>query len=235
LGDKIVDQLVEQDLAKNPADLYSLSLDTLAGLERMGEKSAENLHFQIRKSRDSELHRFIYALGIPGVGEEVAKILARHFGGMEALLQADWAKAAADKDTIRKENAQRKKRGEPPLAVPLEGIGPELMQSIETFLAEPHNREVVIRLVGEVRISTAPPAAAKQVRTFVLTGALSHMSRDDARAAIESKGHKVSGSVSRKTDYVVAGAEAGSKLDKARSLGVKVIDEAELVDLLKEL
>jgi DNA ligase (NAD+) len=235
LGEKIVDQLVEQDLVSNPAELYSLGMETLAGLDRMGEKSAENLLFQIRKSRQTELHRFIYALGIPGVGEEVAKILARHFGDVETLLQADWAKAAADKEAVRKENAQRKKRDEAPLAVPLEGIGPELMDSIETFLREPHNREVVQRLASEVRFGAPPAGLATQPRTFVLTGTLPRMSRDEARAAIESKGHKVSGSVSRKTDYVVTGDDAGSKLDKARKLGVKVIDEEELMKLLKEL
>ena len=235
LGEKIVDQMVEQDLVRNPADLYALSFDALAGLERMGEKSAENLLFQIRRSRDSELHRFIYALGIPGVGEEVAKILARHFGGIEALLQADWAKAAADKDAVRKDNAQRRKRGEAPAPVPLEGIGPELMRSMESFLSEPHNREVVERLAAEVKFRAGPLPAAVQARTFVLTGALARMSRDEARAAIEAKGHKVAGSVSRRTDYVVAGADAGSKLDKARSLGVKVIDEDELFNVLKDL
>jgi DNA ligase (NAD+) len=234
LGEKIVEQLVEQDLVRNPADLYALSLETLAGLERMGEKSAENLHFQIRRSREAELHRFIYALGIPGVGEEVAKILARHFGGIEALLQADWAKAAADKEAVRKENAQRKKRAEPLAPVPLEGIGPELMESIESFVRETHNREVVERLAAEVRFLSGPAAVAVQPRTFVITGTLPRMSRDEARAAIEAKGHKVSGSVSRKTDYVVAGADAGSKLDKARGLGVKVIDEDELMNVLKE-
>jgi DNA ligase (NAD+) len=235
LGEKVVDQVVEQELVRNPADLYALSLETLAGLERMGEKSAENLHFQIRRSRDTELHRFIYALGIPGVGEEVAKILARHFGDMAALLEADWTKAAADKEAVRKENVQRKKRGEALLPVSLEGIGPELMESIESFVREPHNREVVQRLVREVRFVAGPAAVALQPRTFVITGMLPRMSRDQARSAIEAKGHKVSTSVSRKTDYVVAGADAGSKLDKARGLGVKVIDEDELMKVLKEL
>ncbi|MGQ0651789.1 MAG: NAD-dependent DNA ligase LigA, partial [Betaproteobacteria bacterium] len=234
LGEKIVDQLVEQQLVRNPADLYALGLETLSGLERMGEKSAENLHFQIRRSRDAALHRFIYALGIPGVGEEVAKILARHFGGIDALLHADWAKAAADKEAVRKENAQRKKRGEPPAPVPLEGIGPELMESIESFVREPHNRRIVERLAREARLRAGPAAAAVQPRTFVLTGTLPRLSRDEARAAIEARGHKVSASVSRKTDYVVAGADAGSKLEKARSLSVRVIDEDELMNVLKE-
>jgi len=119
--------------------------------------------------------------------------------------------------------------------VPLEGIGPELAESIEKFLREPHNREVIGRLVGAVRIAAAPRAkAAAQAKTFVLTGTLAGMTRDEARAAIEAKGHKVAGSVSKSTDYVVAGDEAGSKLDKARSLGVPVIDEAALRRLLEE-
>jgi DNA ligase (NAD+) len=165
----------------------------------------------------------------------VAKILARHFGDMAALLEADWTKAAADKEAVRKENVQRKKRGEALLPVSLEGIGPELMESIESFVREPHNREVVQRLVREVRFVAGPAAVALQPRTFVITGMLPRMSRDQARSAIEAKGHKVSTSVSRKTDYVVAGADAGSKLDKARGLGVKVIDEDELMKVLKEL
>jgi DNA ligase (NAD+) len=154
LGEKIVEQLVERDLVANPADLYELDQATLAALERMGEKSARNLVGQIEKSRDAELHRFIFALGMPGVGEEVARILAREFGSLEALAQADWPKLAADKEAIRKQNAQRKKRGDPPLEVPLEGIGPELMDSIAKFLHEPHNRKVIERL-------TAPPAGVR--------------------------------------------------------------------------
>ena len=126
---------------RSPADLYGLDVPTLAGLERMGEKSARNLVDNIEKSRNAELTRFIYGLGIPGVGEEVAKILGRHFGSLEALLDADWASLATEKETIRKENTRRKKKQETPQAVPLEGIGPELMESIEKFMREPHNRD----------------------------------------------------------------------------------------------
>ena len=236
LGEKLVDQLVERDLVRNPADLFDLQIETLAGLERMAERSAANVLASIQKSRKAQLPRFIYALGIPGVGEEVAKILARHFGSMSALLGAEWASLAADKEAIRKENAQRKKRGEPLAPVPLEGIGPELAEGIEKFLREPHNREVIRRLTHAVEIS-APVRAqrtAAQARTFVLTGSLAGMTRDEARAAIEARGHKVAASVSKNTDYVVAGAEAGSKLEKARSLGVTVIDEAQLKTILKE-
>jgi DNA ligase (NAD+) len=240
LGEKLVDQLVESGLVENPADLYRLDAATLSGLERMGEKSAHNLVRSLEKSRRVELHRFIFGLGIPGVGEEVAKILARHFLSLEAFLDADWPRAAADKEAIRKQNAQRKKRGEPPSEVPLEGIGPELMESIEKFLHERHNREVIRRLTDRSHGVTLEPASDKgpagtAIKTFVLTGALSAMSRDEARAAIEARGHKVAGSVSAKTDFVVAGEDPGSKLDRARNLGVAVLDEKQFIDLMKEL
>jgi DNA ligase (NAD+) len=234
LGEKIVDQLVERDLVANPADLYQLDVETLAGLERMAEKSAANLVSNIESSRHAELHRFIYALGIPGVGEEVAKILARHFGSLAAFLSADWPALMADKEAVRKDNAQRKKRGEPLREVPLEGIGPELAEAIEKFVHETHNRDVIGRLSDAVEVSGAAPPARSAGKTFVLTGSLAGMSREEAREALEARGHKVAGSVSKKTDYVVAGAEAGTKLDKARALGVRVIDEAELKQFLKE-
>jgi DNA ligase (NAD+) len=242
LGEKIVDQLVERELVRSPADLYALDAATLEGLERMGKKSAQNLVTSIQRSRDMSLARLVFALGIPGVGEEVAKILARHFGSLGALLGADWPKAAADKEAIRKENAQLKKRGEPLLDVPLEGIGPELMESLDKFLHEPHNRDVIARLTDPergVRLPVQAPAVLAAVKgpalTFVLTGTLAEMSRDEAREAIEARGHKVSGSVSKKTDYVVAGDDAGSKLDKARALGVPVLDERQFADLLRSL
>jgi DNA ligase (NAD+) len=240
LGEKLVDQLVERGMVSNPADLYGLDVPTLAGLERMAEKSAQNLFESIQRSRSVELSRFIFALGIPGVGEEVAKILARHFDDLEAFLRADWPKAAADKEAIRKQNAQLKKRGDPLLAVPLEGIGPELMESIAKFLHEPHNHSVIERLTdprqGIVFTRSAKAAQpARAARTFVLTGTLPGMSREEARAAIEAKGHKVAASVSKNTDFVVAGEEAGSKLDKARSLGVRVLDEQQFRNLLKDL
>jgi DNA ligase (NAD+) len=236
LGEKLISQLIEQDLASDPADLYDLTAEALAGLERMGEKSAANLVAEIDRSRSAELHRFIYALGIPGVGEEVAKILAREFGSFPALMRADWAKAAADKEAVRKQNAQRKKAGEAPLAVPLEGIGPELIESLGKFLHEPHNRKVIDRLLDQVTFRKAKGTTrATDTKTFVLTGTLSGMTRDEAKAAIEAKGHKVSGSVSKNTDYVVAGVDAGSKLERARELGVPVLDEKQLADLLSKM
>ena len=236
LGEKLVEQLVERDLVRDPADLYRLDAATLAALERMGEKSAQNLVASIAGSRRAPLQRFIFALGIPGVGEEVAKILARHFRSLHALLGADWAKAAADKEAVRKDNAQRKKGGEPAREVPLEGIGPELMESIAKFLQEPHNRKVIARLEDDIALE-APRGERRPTapRTFVLTGTLQHMTREEARAAIEAKGHKVAGSVSRSSDFVVAGEDAGTKLDKARALGVPVLDETRFLELLKEL
>jgi len=234
LGEKLVDQLVERDLVKSPADLYRLDVETLAGLERMAEKSAQNVLESIQRSRKGELERFIYALGIPGVGEEVAKILARHFGSLEAFLEADWARAAADKEAARKDNAQRKKRGEPLRPVPLEGIGPELMDSMEKFLHQRHNRDVIRRLADAIDVMQAGARPAADGRTFVLTGSLSSMTRDEAQAALEAKGHQVAGSVSNRTDFVVAGEDAGSKLDKARSLGVTVLDEKKFLELLRK-
>ncbi|HEX6319209.1 MAG TPA: NAD-dependent DNA ligase LigA [Burkholderiales bacterium] len=236
LGEKLVDQLVERELVANPAQLYELDAATLAGLERMGEKSADNLVKSIEKSRDTELHRFVFALGIPGVGEEVAKILARHFGSLEALAQADWATLAADKEAVRKQNAQLKKRGEPLLPVPLEGIGPELMDSLQKFLHEAHNRTVMDRLRKAVHLRRAARPAARPAaegKTFVLTGTLASMTREEAQAKLEALGHKVAGSVSGKTDFVVAGEQAGSKLDKAHGLGVKVLNEEQFHDFLK--
>jgi DNA ligase (NAD+) len=234
LGEKLVDQLVEREIVKSPADLYGLDAGLLAGLERMGEKSAGNLVEGIARSRRRELPRFIFALGIPGVGEEVAKILARQFGSLQGLLDADWATVAADKEAIRKQNAQRKRRGEPPLDVPLEGIGPEIMESIDKFIQEPHNREVIDRLSREITFLKSVSNSTRGAgQTFVLTGSLAGMTRDEARAALEALGHKVSGTVSGKTDYVVAGEEPGSKLERARELGVKVLDEEQFINFLK--
>src|SRR5262249_7022867 len=154
------------------------------GLERMAEKSAQNVIDALQRSRNIELGRFIFALGMPGVGEEVGKILARHFGTLRRLLDADWPALAAEKEAIRKENAKRKRKGGAAQVVPLEGIGPEIMESIEKFVHEPHNREVIDRLVDPGRgvsvaeAAPAMPAAAGRAKTFVLTGTLSGMSRD---------------------------------------------------------
>jgi DNA ligase (NAD+) len=233
LGDKLVEQLVERELARNPADLYRLDVQTLAGLERMAEKSAANVLASIERSRQVELPRFIYALGIPGVGEQVAKLVARHFSTVQAFRAADWASLMADKESVRKDNAQRRKRGEQAREVPLEGIGPELAEAIDKFMHEPHNREVIERLTQAVTVAAVPRQASPVGKTFVLTGSLAGMTREEAREALEARGHKLAASVSKKTDYVVAGVEAGSKLDNARSLGVPVIDEAKLREILR--
>ena len=233
LGDKLVEQLVERDVVRNPADLYRLDAKTLTDLERMGEKSAANVLAQIERSRHAELQRFIYALAIPGVGEEVAKLLARHFRTLDALLGADWATLMADKEAVRKDNAQRRKRGEPAREVPLEGIGPELAEAIDKFMHETHNRAVIERLQQAVKVAPPPREMQARGKTFVLTGSLPAMTREEAREALEARGHKVAASVSKKTDYVVAGADAGSKLDRARALGVPVIDEAKLREILR--
>jgi len=236
LGERLVDQLVERDLVRSPADLYRLDEAALAGLERMGEKSARNVLASLQRSRDATLARFVFALGIPGVGEEVAKILARHFGSLQRLLQADWAALAEEKERLRKDNARRKRRGEAPLEVPLEGIGPEIMDSIGKFVHERHNREIIGRLADPAHALRVRPEAAGAAgvagKTFVLTGTLPDMTRDEARRLIESRGHKVAGSVSKKTDYVVAGAEAGGKLEQARALGIEVLDQKGLEKLL---
>jgi DNA ligase (NAD+) len=239
LGDRLAEQLVELEMVASPADLYRLDPGTLANLERMGEKSARNVLASIERSRDVSLSRFVFALGIPGVGEEVAKILARHFGSLHRFLQANWEEIARDKEALRKDNTKRKRRGEPAQPVPLEGIGPEIMDAVRQFLQEEHNREVIGRLTDPrtgVRVrSEQPPAAARAGRTFVLTGTLSGMTRDEARSLIESKGHKVVGSVSKSTDFVVAGQDSGSKLEQARELGIAVLDEQGLKDTLEEL
>lgn len=215
LGDKLVEQLVEQNLVRTPADLYALDLQTLAGLERMGEKSAANVLAAIAGSRDTTLARLIYALGIRNVGESTARDLAQYFGSLEAV-------AAADESVLQQ--------------VP--DVGPIVAQSVAQFFAEPHNLEVIagLRAAGvryEAVAAQAAVSGALAGRTFVLTGTLPGMSRDDAKARIEAAGGKVTGSVSKKTDYVVAGSDAGSKLDKALALGVRIIDEQQLIALLE--
>jgi DNA ligase (NAD+) len=220
LGEKLVGQLVDNSLVRSPPDLYSLTVDQLEALERMGRKSAENLVQAVAASRGRPLARFIFALGIPGVGEEVAKVLARYFGSAGALLEADWGELAELKRSIQKENASRKRKGEEARPQILEGIGPELMESLSKFLGEEHNREVIETLVRVAApVSSARGGSALAGKTFVLTGTLPSLSREEAAALIERNGGKVSGSVSRNTDFVVAGTEAGSKLSKARELG----------------
>lgn len=215
LGERLVDQLVDKDLVHGPSDLYGLSVPQLEGLERMGEKSAANLVAELQRSRSTTLERLIYALGLRNVGETTARDLARHFGDLEPLAQAG---------------------EEALLQVP--DVGPVVARSIRQFFDEPHNRQVMKALVaaGVSWPKTEPaPRPSAPAKSFVLTGTLSGMTRDAARAAIEAKGHKVVGSVSKKTDFVVAGEDAGSKLERARALGVQVLDEKQFTELLQNL
>jgi DNA ligase (NAD+) len=215
LGDKIVDQLVDSGLIRTLPELYKLGVAKLNELDRMGEKSAQNLLANIEKSKKTTLARFLYSLGVRHVGETTAKDLAKHFGALDRVLDAS----------------------EPQL-LEVNDVGPIVAQSIHTFFAQPHNREVVeqLRACGiewPEDDGTADKAPKPLLGlTFVLTGTLPMLSRDDAKDMIEAAGGKVTGSVSKKTHYVVAGAEAGSKLEKAQELGTTVLDEAGLLELL---
>ncbi len=216
LGERLVDQLVDRGLVHNPADLYRLDLATLAGLERMAEKSAGNLLAAIEKSKHTTLARFVFALGIRNVGEQTAKDLARHFGRLEALMAADEGRLTEVPD-----------------------VGPVVAASIADFFREPHNREVIAKLVAAglawpEGAGTAPAAGALAGKTLVLTGTLPSLGREEAKARIEAAGGKVAGSVSKKTDYVVAGAEPGSKYTKAQELGIAILDEPGLLKLLEQ-
>ena len=215
LGERIVDQLVDKELVHTPADLYRLSVEQLADLERMAEKSAANLVAELERSRDTTLERLIYALGIRNVGETTARDLARHFGDLGPL------EKATEEELLQAPD-----------------VGPVVARSIRQFFDEPHNRQVLkdLRARG-VRWPAVAPAPRVQgpVKSFVLTGKFSGMTRDEARARIEAKGHKVAGSVSKKTDFVVAGDDAGGKLDKARALGVTILQEKEFIEMLDNL
>jgi len=216
LGDKLVEQLVDAGLLHSPADIYGLTVETLAGLERMGEKSAQNLVAAIEKSKTTTLGRFIFALGIRNVGEATARDLASHFGQLDALL-------AADGEALQQ----------------VADVGPVVAASLLAFFNESHNRDIINRLLAAGVAWPESESADKGLqvfagRTLVLTGTLPTLKRDDAKARIEAAGGKVAGSVSKKTDYVVAGEEAGSKLEKAIELGVSVIDEAELLKMLEQ-
>ena len=216
LGDKLVDQLVDGGLMRTLPDLYALDAARLATLERMADKSAANLVAELEQSKQTTLARFLYALGIRQVGEATAKDLAKHFGSLDRVMDASIEQLLAVND-----------------------IGPVVAQSIRTFFEQPHNREVVAQLrAAGIRWAehggATPDAGPKPLsgKTLVLTGALPTLTRDAAKEMIEAAGGKVAGSVSKKTSYVVAGEEAGSKLDKARELGLTVLDEAGLLALL---
>ncbi len=216
LGDKLVDQLVDAGLIRTLPELYKLGVAKLTALDRMGEKSAANLVAALEQSKQTTLARFLFSLGIRQVGEATAKDLARHFGRLDALMDASEEQLLQVRD-----------------------VGPIVARSIRTFFDQPHNREVVEQLRaagvtweehdGATADESPRPLAGK---TLVLTGTLPTLGREEAKALIEAAGGKVSGSVSKKTHYVVAGEEAGSKLDRARELGVAVLDEAGLRELL---
>jgi DNA ligase (NAD+) len=216
LGDKLVEQLVDAGVVKTLPDLYRMGFTALVTLERMAEKSANNVLASIEKSKQTTLPRFLFGLGIRHVGEATAKELARHFGKMDAIMDAtvDQLLQVAD-------------------------VGPIVALSLRTFFDQPHNREVVeqLRACGVTWTEGEPTAGASLPlagQTFVLTGTLPTLSRDEAKEMLEALGAKVAGSVSKKTHCVVAGAEAGSKLDKAQELGIKVLDEAGLLALVAE-
>jgi DNA ligase (NAD+) len=215
LGEKLVDQLVDQGALKTPADIYRLTPETLSALERMGDKSAANLVAAIDHSRNTTLARFIYALGIRNVGESTARDLGNAIGDIQALMAADVQQLQEVPD-----------------------VGPVVAQSIAAFFHEPHNRKVVNELLAAGVRWKAPERSSRRTtlagKTFVLTGTLPHLSREEAAERIQAAGGKVSGSVSKKTDYVVVGADPGSKYDKAKALAVPVLDEQGLLALLAD-
>lgn len=217
LGDKLVEQLVDSGVVKVLPDLYRLGFTALAAMERMADKSAQNLLVALEASKQTTLPRFLFGLGIRHVGEATAKELARHFGTLDAIM------AASEEDLLQ-----------------VADVGPIVANSLRTFFEQAHNREVVeqLRACGVQWAEGAPAERAAQTlagKTFVLTGTFPTLKRDEAKDLLEAVGAKVAGSVSKKTDYVVAGDDAGSKLDKARELGVTVIDEAGMLELLSPL
>lgn len=215
LGEKIIDQMVDTGLVKNVADLYFLNTEQIAEMERMAEKSAQNIIEAVDKSRNPTLARLIHALGILNVGEHMGKLLERHFGTLEKLVAADF-------DELNQ----------------IEGVGPIVAQSIVDFFAEEKNRQTLQRLLeGGVRIqATSSPEKTTQPlagKTFVFTGALTNFTRDEAKERVERLGAKTASSVSSKTDYVVVGENAGSKADKARQLGLTILSESEFRKLIE--
>jgi DNA ligase (NAD+) len=216
LGTKIIDQLVDADLVRSPADLYKLTLDKLAELDRMGEKSATKLIDALEHSKDTTLARFLYALGIRDVGEATAGALASHFGTLDPLLTADEAAIQEVSD-----------------------IGPIVAAHVRHFFQQDHNRDVMaeLRKLGVKWPEQKPRTVVEghlTGKTFVITGTLESMSRDQAGDRIVALGGKVSGSVSKKTSYVVVGTEPGSKAKKAEELGVAVLDEKGFLQLLAQ-
>ena len=214
MGDALVNQLTDRGLVKNVADIYKITKADLLQLERMGDKSAQNVLNEIEASKKLPLQRVIYGLGIRFVGERTAEFLAEHFGSMDALVNAS-------EEELQEVNE----------------VGPRIAQSIVEFFQERRNRELVqqLRSAGLSFTGNKKQRGTKLAgKTFVLTGTLARYTRDEAKKMIEDAGGKVASSVSKKTDYVVAGADAGSKLEKAKELGVKLVDEKEMEKLLGE-
>jgi DNA ligase (NAD+) len=212
MGDALVNQLTDRGLVKNDADIYRLTKSDLLSLERMGDKSAQNVLDEIANSKKLPLERVIFGLGIRFVGERTAEFLAEHFGSLDSLM-------TASEEELQEVNE----------------VGPRIAHSIAEFFQEPRNRDLVkqLRDAGLTFKGKKKERGTKLAgKTFVLTGTLARYSRDEAKKMIEDAGGRVSGSVSKKTDYVVAGADAGSKLDKAKELSVKVIGEKEMENLL---
>ena len=210
LGEKLVAQMLDTGIVRDPADLYDLTTETLENLERMGEKSADNIRASLERSKTPPLDKLIFALGIRHTGEHISKVLARRFGTLEAIMRAGEEELLAVKE-----------------------IGPEIAASITTFFREPSNLRTIERL-REAGVSPVERSVVSETllgKTFVLTGTLERFSRSQAKEMIESRGGAVSSSVTKKTDYVVAGASAGSKLDKAGQLGIPVLDEAALLEM----
>ena len=231
LGEKLLAQLIGCGLVRSPVDIYKLTAEQLADLERMGEKSAENVVAAIEKSKDSRFERFLYALGIPDVGETTARDLARYFGTLDAL------KATAQQDLASESDEAVKPKDRYPELRKVPDVGPIVAAHICHFFSEPQNLEVIEALLAAGIHWPAPKAAATGAlsgKTFVITGTLPGLGRDEAGALIEANGGKVSGSVSAKTDYLLAGEAAGTKLAKAEKLGVAVIDLAGLRALIGE-
>ena len=215
LGDKLVEQLVDEQLVNDIADLYQLSVEQLANLERMAEKSASNLVKALDKSRTTTLARFLYALGIHDVGETTAQTLACYFGSLDAIRQVDEATLMTVPD-----------------------VGPVVAKSVVEFFKQTHNQEVISKLINviswpDVEVQSVAESPL-QGKSFVLTGTLSSMTRDEAKAELQALGAKVTGSVSKKTNYVVVGENPGSKADKAKEFGIEILDEAALHKLLKQ-
>jgi len=229
LGEKLLAQLIDTGLVRTPAELYRLNAEQLAALERMGEKSAENVVAALEKSKDSRFERFLYALGIPDVGETTARDLARHFGTLDALVEA------AQRDVLTEADESVKPKDRYPELRKVPDVGPIVAAHLGHFFAEPRNGEAIAALLAAGIHWPPPKAGAAGVlsgKTLVITGTLPGLSRDEAGALIEAHGGKVSGSISAKTDYLLAGEAAGSKLAKAEKLGVTVIDLAGLRALI---